>query len=108
MMSKRDDAEMRNLLHMSLLSMLHKTYRSKNADYGDSATKTFEEFGMMSYALRLTDKLNRFKQLVSSGEQKVADESIFDTLLDLANYSLMAIIDLTSAKKKGGQSPGGK
>ena len=35
--------------------------------------------------IRLGDKFNRFKTLSRSGEQKVDDESIRDTLIDLAN-----------------------
>lgn len=103
-----DDCKTEKEAHRQLLDLLHTTYIKKNKDYGDSASKTFEEFGMVAYALRLTDKLNRFKQLTTSGEQSVSDESVVDTLLDLANYSLMAIIDLTNSKKKEGKNLDGK
>ena len=42
--------------------------------------------------IRLSDKLNRFKKLSKNGDAKVADESIRDTLIDLANYALMTIL----------------
>ena len=44
-------------------------------------------------AVRLDDKLHRFKQLIKQ-EAEVKDESITDTLMDLANYAIMAIIEI--------------
>ena len=49
--------------------------------------------------IRLTDKLNRFKSLTKgNGTQKVSDESIRDTLMDLANYALMTVLELEETK----------
>ena len=68
------------------------TYIAKNADYGMSAAKSLEEFGLVSAAVRISDKFNRFKQLIKPGyEQKVSDEKIEDTLIDLANYALITV-----------------
>ncbi len=60
---------------------------SKNADYGNSFFLLREEYGFKATLIRLTDKLNRLKTL----EQKIAqvDESIEDTLKDLAGYVLL-------------------
>ena len=44
--------------------------------------------------IRLGDKLSRFKTLTRKGEQKVQDETIRDTLLDLANYAVMTVMEL--------------
>ena len=44
--------------------------------------------------LRVEDKLNRLKELVKGSQQMVNDESIEDTLMDLANYSIMALIEM--------------
>ena len=45
--------------------------------------------------IRLADKLNRLESLtLNNNEQKVSDESIVDTLMDLANYSIMTLIEL--------------
>lgn len=44
--------------------------------------------------IRLGDKFNRFKTLSKGSEQKVSDESIRDTLLDLANYAIMTVMEL--------------
>jgi hypothetical protein len=43
--------------------------------------------------IRLSDKFNRFKTL-SKTNQLVNDESIKDTLLDLANYAIMTVLEI--------------
>lgn len=51
--------------------------------------------------IRLGDKFNRFKTLSRSNDQKVTDESIRDTLLDLANYALMTVLEMEVATDDG-------
>ena len=77
-------------------------YKRKNADYGNSVAKTFDEYGLVSFLVRIEDKLNRVSTLTkkSSTEQQVKDEKIEDTLLDLANYSIMALIELDRVKSE--------
>lgn len=77
---------------------LRKIYDAKNRDYGDSFSKSFEEEGMAMVRIRLGDKLNRFKNLTRGAEQQVKDESVRDTLLDLANYAIMTIMELDKNK----------
>ena len=78
---------------------LRNLYDAKNRDYGDSFGKSFQEWGMPMACIRLTDKLNRLCALTKSGEQRVQDESIEDTLRDLANYSIMTLIELERRKR---------
>lgn len=81
-------------LHNKICSVLNDIYRKKNSDYGDSFGKSYEEYGMTMPCIRLEDKLNRLKALtVNNKNQKVSDESINDTLADLANYAIMTIIE---------------
>jgi hypothetical protein len=50
--------------------------------------------------IRLSDKLNRFKRLSRPDtRQMVNDESVKDTLLDLANYALMTILEMEEANR---------
>lgn len=82
-------------LHRTLCDELNDTYERKNRDYGDSFHKTYLEEGMAMPRIRLSDKLNRFKQLTRPGyDAMVNDESIRDTLMDLANYALMTVMEL--------------
>lgn len=91
--------------HNQLCKSLNTLYAKKNHDYGDSFHLSFQEEGMAMVRIRLGDKFNRFKQLSKSpAEQQVNDESIKDTLLDLANYAIMGILEIEgseNALKKG-------
>ena len=60
----------------------------KNKDYGSSVEDTFEKFGDISYLVRITDKYNRICSLLN-GEGEIKDESIDDTIRDMANYSFL-------------------
>ncbi len=79
--------------HMVICTMLNELYARKNADYGDSFGKSFKEYGLTMACIRLEDKLNRIKAL-SKHEAQVSDESIIDTLQDLANYAIMTLVEL--------------
>lgn len=80
--------------HAKICDEMNKLYEQKNKDYGDSFSKGFEEYGLTMPCIRLEDKLNRLKSLVKNSNLEVKDESIIDTLKDLANYSIMTIIEL--------------
>lgn len=80
--------------HAMICDELKDLYKRKNADYGDSFHKTFIEEGMAMPRIRLSDKLERFKRLTKNKERLVVDESIRDTLIDLANYAIMTIVEM--------------
>lgn len=82
------------LQHAEICEELNKLYERKNHDYGDSFHKTFIEEGMAMARIRLGDKFSRFKTLTRKGKQEVEDESIRDTLIDLANYAIMTILEM--------------
>lgn len=68
-------------------------YKAKNADYGNSFSKSYKEFGLTAPIIRMSDKLERLKTL-SKQDAKVKDESIKDTLIDLSNYAFMTVIEM--------------
>ena len=80
--------------HKELCDLLNETYIKKNHDYGDSFHKSWEEEGIAMARIRLGDKMNRFKTLSRSNDRKVNDESLRDTLIDLANYALLTVLEL--------------
>lgn len=84
-------------LHKEICTEIHELYAKKNHDYGDSFHQTFVEEGMAMARIRLGDKFNRFKTLSRGNEQKVNDESIRDTLIDLANYAIMTVLEMEVA-----------
>lgn len=69
------------------------TYHRKNIDYGNAFGESFKEFGMASAVIRLGDKYRRIRSLTNK-ENLVKDESVKDTLLDLANYAIMTLIEM--------------
>ena len=82
-----------------LIEKMATTHSAKNKDYGGGNVlgNFFEclKFGgdpFMGVLYRMSDKWSRICSLVKTKEQAVKDESLYDTLLDLAVYSLLAII----------------
>lgn len=86
-------------MHSAICNELNAVYERKNSDYNDSFSKSFTEYGMAMPCIRLEDKLNRLKALtIHSKSQMVKDESVADTLMDLANYAIMTLIELEHIK----------
>lgn len=81
-------------LHKEICSFLNETYINKNHDYGDSFGDTFQDLGIISAVTRMTDKMNRIKGIAKGRTLKVQDEKLEDSVLDLANYSIMLYIEL--------------
>ena len=80
--------------HKKICDELNALYAKKNHDYGDSFHISFVEEGMSMPRIRLGDKFNRFKNLSRNNNPEVNDESIRDTLIDLANYAIMTILEM--------------
>lgn len=79
--------------HKLICDTLTSIYRQKNHDYGDSFAKV-REIVHNSVLVRLMDKLERLKTLMGKGEQaQVIDEGVDDTLMDMANYCIMELIE---------------
>lgn len=87
--------------HKEACEKLMKITSAKNADYTNGSVKddafaNFKQVEALSicsvetgFLARMTDKLSRINSYIKKGELKVKDEGIEDTLLDLANYSIL-------------------
>jgi len=84
--------------HDRICSELTDTYIRKNNDYGNSFGESFDEWGLIAGVVRMDDKMRRLKQLIKGNPAQVKDESIRDTLMDLANYSIMAVMEMDAKK----------
>jgi hypothetical protein len=62
-------------------------FARKNADYGDA----FAKYGAIGVIVRMVDKIQRILSIEKNGIQMIKQETLRDTLLDLHNYSAMAI-----------------
>ena len=82
-------------IKMNRSEQLHKIqqesmelFKLKNKDYGDA----FANYGSVGVLVRLGDKINRLINVTNNGLHMINDESIRDTLIDLHNYSAMAVM----------------
>lgn len=71
-------------IHDEALSLFTK----KNTDYGDA----FANYGIIGVLIRIEDKLQRSRTITKNGVNLVGDEGLRDTLMDLLNYSAMALM----------------
>lgn len=78
-------------MHLNICNILNETYENKNSNYGDSFAKVRKEIPF-AILVRLMDKLERLKMLYKGEPDKVG-ESIDDTLLDMANYCIMELVE---------------
>ena len=83
---------------------MNALYERKNHDYGNSFSETYRKLGIVSAATRMLDKMNRIVSLVTKDKQEVNDESLRDTLIDLANYAVMTIMELDGEKPSAEES----
>ena len=86
--------------HRKILDEMADTFSKKNSDYGNAFEEILDDFGA-SYAVgRLKEKHKRLTKLITSNKQEVEDESIEDTLLDMANYAVLTIMWLQKQKER--------
>lgn len=71
------------------------TFKKKNHDYGNSFEQSLNEEGLAASRIRIGDKWNRFKNLSKGINAHVSNESLQDTLLDMANYAIMTLVWLS-------------
>lgn len=80
--------------HREICNKLNTIYEQKNKAYGNSFSDTFNDLGIISAVTRISDKFNRLKTLAKNEYIPQGDESISDTLLDMANYCIMTYMEL--------------
>lgn len=89
--------------HKEMCEYIHNDlWLPKNAAYGDSFHKLYADLGIISAVTQITHKYNRLKNLaldMSRGNLKAGDESIQDTLLDMANYCIMTAMEIERAEQ---------
>lgn len=78
---------------------MYKIFEGKRKDYGPTTTKTFEEYGIVAMLVRMEDKFGRLKSLTMQGAAPHY-ESIEDTLMDLANYCIITLLEMAKQNAK--------
>ena len=83
-----------------LLNEMKKTHNAKRHDYASTEDvfanfRTCEMAGIPAWkgcCVRIGDKFSRIMGFAKKEKLEVKDESIKDTLIDMANYALIALI----------------
>ena len=95
--------------HKEMCEKMHSICQAKNADYAGAGEDAFHNFTTINawkiptevgFMTRMTDKMARIASFIERGQLEVKDESVEDTLLDLANYCLLFVGYLESRKRK--------
>jgi hypothetical protein len=74
--------------YLKIHSEAFELFQKKNKDYGDA----FATYGPVGVIVRMGDKISRLTSVSKTGVNLVKDEALRDTLIDLHNYSAMAIM----------------
>ena len=76
-----------------LMAQNFRTFAAKQSDYGPNNIMIHgdSKLSLLGITIRSNDKIQRILNLLSN-EQNPKNESLEDSFLDLANYSLMAVI----------------
>lgn len=92
--------------YMEVIEKLKKTFLKKNHDYGSSVKKNYDKFesygkneGLKYVFGRIAEKHDRLENLIYGNHaNQVTDEPIEDTLLDMANYAILAAVSVQEHK----------
>lgn len=92
--------------YMDVINKLKETFLKKNHDYGSSVKKNYDKFeaygkneGLKYVFGRIAEKHDRLENLIYGAHtNQVADESVEDTLLDMANYAILAAVSIQEHK----------
>ena len=97
---ENEDQEFKDLLHR-----MWEIRQAKRQDYNAGGVNNFEMSKFMGVdpwmgiMIRISDKFSRCCSFARKGFNAVEDESIEDTLLDMANYCLLCILEYRKGKK---------
>lgn len=93
------------VFHSDCLQIIKK----KNADYTHGSSDPFANFKAVAaigidpvegVLTRMMDKMARISSFHKNGELQVKDESVHDTLVDLANYAALLSAMITEKQTK--------
>ncbi len=91
--------KLRNEQEYTKLMFENRTiYLDKNRKYGDAFTDTIKKYGYISAITRMNDKFNRIEQFTLNGF-KDEEEGLRDSLMDLANYCYMYVMEIDREKE---------
>ena len=100
----KENALSKQQAHQELCDYLHnELWLPKNQDYGDSFHELYEDLGIISAVTQIVHKCNRIKtvaRLKEQGGTPNVNESLRETLLDMANYCVMTVMEIDREENK--------
>jgi len=97
-MSRINEAEVRKAL-----GQMGQTFVVKNKNYGNSFEASLDKYGIIAALTRISDKFNRAENLILTSSAGTSDESLVDTLFDMANYCMMTAVYIKNGGTKNGK-----
>ena len=86
---------------LKVLKEMGNIFIVKNEKYGSSFETSLNKYGMIAALTRISDKFNRIENLILTNDKGTSDESVIDTLVDMANYCVMTAVYI---KNPGGEN----
>lgn len=83
------------------LTKMGDVFAVKNAKYGNSFEISVDKYGMIAALTRISDKFNRIENLILTNDEGTDDETVADTLIDMANYCVMTAVYMKNQKENG-------
>ena len=93
--SKKEDVDR----FKEITDKMFETFKAKNHDYGSSFSNLFKECGMTYAYGHMAEKLERVKSLMKD-DAKVKGDGMKDSLLDLANYAILTVMEIEKNEKE--------
>ena len=76
----------------------------KNTKYGSSFEISVDKYGMIAALTRISDKFNRLENLILTNDRGTDDETMVDTLIDMANYCVMTAVYIKNQKENSDEN----
>lgn len=84
------------------LNKMGDVFAVKNKKYGNSFETSVDKYGLIAALTRISDKFNRIENLILTRDDGTDDESVADTLIDMANYCVMTAVYMKNSKYDNG------
>ena len=86
------------------LTKMGDIFAVKNTKYGNSFEISVDKYGMIAALTRISDKFNRIENLILTNDEGTDDETMVDTLIDMANYCVMTAVYMKNQKENSDEN----
>ena len=81
-----------------MCKFLSQTLSKKNKDYDNSFEQTIKDYGLITIPITLEHKMRRISNIIKKNREHLINETLEDSLLDLAGYAILSVIILDNRK----------